>query len=329
MHDLARSLTILRDAARLMLAFLVGRRARFSSSRAGVVLVYHRVGGAVSGDEDVEILPAVAQAVFERQLRDLRRRYHVVPAAEILQAARTRKRGQRFPVAITFDDDVAEHVSAALPALQDVGLTATFFLTGASLDERHTFWWEDLQRAIDGRLVTPDQVPHVDISAALERSPRATLELAGDIVRLAPEERREVALALRAAVGLALQESGLRTRDVRVLAEAGCTVGFHTFRHEVLPALPDAQLEGALREGREALEVAAGRPVDLIAYPHGKADDRVAAAAQSAGFASGFTTARGPVNADTDALRIPRTVADLSASSLALRLARALGAAKD
>jgi peptidoglycan/xylan/chitin deacetylase (PgdA/CDA1 family) len=315
-------------AWRTLLAVVIGWLARMSSSRSGVVIVYHRVGGAISGDEDVEILPAVANAVFERQLRELRRRYRVVPAAEILQAARTRRRGQRFAVAITFDDDLAAHVRAALPALRRTGLTATFFLTGASLEEPHSFWWEDLQRAIDDRLVTPDRVPHVDISAALERSPRAILDLAGDIVKLAPEKRSEVGVAVGAAVGPALQESGLRARDVRALAEASCTVGFHTFRHEVLPALPDAQLERALREGREALEAAAGTPVELIAYPHGKADDRVAAAAQSAGFAFGFTTARGAVTADTDALRIPRTVADLSASSLALRLARVLRAVK-
>lgn len=311
----------------MFLAIGLGWLARLSSSRAGVVVVYHRVGGAVSGDEDVEILPAVASSVFERQLRHLRRHYRVVPAAKILEAVRTRKRWQRYPVAITFDDDLAEHVGVALPALRRKGLTATFFLTGASLDEPHAFWWEDLQRAIDGRLVTPDRVPHVDIGAALERSPRAILDLAGEIVRLAPEQRNEIAGVLRDAVGRP-QERGLRAEDVSALAEAGCTIGFHTLRHDAMPALPDAELEGALRDGREALAAAAGEPVEVIAYPHGKADDRVAAAARSAGFAGGFTTARGAISADTDPLRIPRTVADMSASALALRLARLLNAAK-
>ena len=291
------------------------------------MIVYHRVGGPASGDEDVEILPAVSAAEFERQLRHLRRHYRVVRAAEILEAARTRRRWQRYPVAITFDDDLAEHVSAALPALRRAGVTATFFLTGASLDEPHAFWWEDLQPTIDRRLVTPDRVPHVDVGPALERSPRAILDLAGEIVRLTPEQRTEVAAALRAAVGPP-KEGGLRARDVRALAEAGCTVGFHTLRHDALPTLPDAELARALREGREALEAAAGEPVEVIGYPHGKADGRVAAAARSAGFTLGFTTARGAVSADTDPLRIPRTVADLSARSLALRLARLLRAAK-
>jgi peptidoglycan/xylan/chitin deacetylase (PgdA/CDA1 family) len=308
----------------MLLAVVIGWLARMSSSRAGVVIVYHRVGGAVSGDENVEILPAVAKSTFERQLAHLLRRYRVVPAAQILDAARTRKRGERFPVAITFDDDLAEHVRVAVPALQREGLTATFFLTGATLEEPHSFWWEDLQRAIDGRRVTPDRVPYVDVSAALERSPRAILDLAGEIVRLGLEERNAVAGVLRAAAGPPEADSGLRARDVRTIVEAGCTVGFHTLQHDALPSLAGPELERALEEGREALAAAAGRSLDLIAYPHGKADHRVADAARAAGFVGGFTTARGPVTPDTDPFLIPRTVADQSASALAFRLARAV-----
>jgi peptidoglycan/xylan/chitin deacetylase (PgdA/CDA1 family) len=314
----------LSGAGRALLAVVIGWFARVSPTRSGVVIVYHRVGGAGSGNEDLEILPAVGSAVFERQLRHLRRHYRVVPAVEILQAVRTRRRGRRFPVAITFDDDLPEHLGAALPALRNAGVPATFFLTGASLEGPHAFWWEDLQRAIDGRLVEPEGVPHVDVTAALERSPRAILDLAGEITRLPSGQRHEVAVALREALGPPPAESGLRARDVRALADGGCAIGFHTFRHEVLPALTDAELERALTEGRETLEEAAGAPIEAIAYPHGKADDRVAAAARRAGFALGFTTARGPVTAETDPFRIPRTVADLEQGSLELRLARML-----
>jgi peptidoglycan/xylan/chitin deacetylase (PgdA/CDA1 family) len=313
---------VLSEAGRALLAVVVGWFARLSSSRSGVVIVYHRVGGAVSGDEDVEILPAVADAVFERQLRHLRRRFLVVPAAEILDAARARRRGQRFPVAITFDDDLAEHVRAALPALRRAGLTATFFLTGASLDEPHSFWWENLQRAIDDELIAPDRLPHVDAGAALERSPRAILDLAGAIVKLPREQRDEVAAVLQEVAGPSAADDGLRAHDVRALSDAGCTVGFHTRRHDALPGLSDVELESALLDGRDALAAAAAAPVDLLAYPHGKADERVVEAARAAGFTLGFTTARGAVTAEADPFRIPRTVADLSAGELAVRLAR-------
>jgi peptidoglycan/xylan/chitin deacetylase (PgdA/CDA1 family) len=317
---------VVSETGRALLAVVIGWLARLSSTRSGVVIVYHRVGGAVSGDEGLEILPTVASPVFERQLRHVRRRYRVVPAAEVLTAVRARRRGRRFPVAITFDDDLREHVDVALPALRKAGLPATFFLTGASLEGPHAFWWDDLQRAIDGRLVAPERLPHVDAAAALERTPRAILDLAGEIVRLPREQREDVAAALRAAAGPLPEESGLRARHVRAIAEGGCTVGFHTLRHDALPALPAAELGRALREGRQALEAAAGTRIELIGYPHGKADERVTAAARDAGFAFGFTTGRGAVTTDTAALRIPRTVADLSSGSLALRLARLVSA---
>jgi peptidoglycan/xylan/chitin deacetylase (PgdA/CDA1 family) len=315
------------DAGRTLLAVVTSRLARMSSARAGVAIVYHRVGGRVSGDDNREILPAVSSSVFDRQLRHFRRHYRVVPAAELLEAVRSRRRGERFPVAITFDDDLSSHVRDALPALRRAGVSATFFLTGASLDGPHSFWWEDLQRAIDDELIAPDGLPHVDVGVALERAPRAIHDLARAIVRLPPEHRDEVAVALREAVGPPSAVNGLRSHDVRALADAGYTVGFHTLRHDALPGLSDTVLAQALRHGREALAAAAAAQIDLIGYPHGKADARVTEAARAAGFALGFTTARGAVTADADPLRIPRTAADLSAGALALRVVRVLRAA--
>jgi peptidoglycan/xylan/chitin deacetylase (PgdA/CDA1 family) len=228
-------------------------------------------------------------------------------------------------VAITFDDDLPEHVRDALPALRNAGLTATFFLNGASLDGPYSFWWEDLQQAVDGKLVS--ELPHVDTGDALARKPRAILDLSGAVTRLSPQQRNEVAAALRGAVGPPADDSGLRAHDVRALTEGGCTVGFHTLAHDVLTSLDDAELERALTEGRTELQAAAGTQIDTVGYPYGKADERVAAAARAAGFAAGFTTARGVVKPDTDPLLIPRTVPDLSASGLAHRLARLFASA--
>jgi peptidoglycan/xylan/chitin deacetylase (PgdA/CDA1 family) len=312
------------DVARTLLALILVPLARLSSKRAGVALVYHRVGGE-GGSEDTEILAAVSDAAFERQLRHLRGSYRIVAAEDLLAAVAGRGRGQRFPVAITFDDDLATHVRHALPALRRTGLTATFFLGGGSLDGPRPFWWEDLQRAVDDRLVGAQGLPHVPadaVQSALAREPRAILNLAGTITRLTPTQRHEVAATLREVVGQAHSDDGLRREDVKALSEAGCAIGFHTLAHEPLPALSDDELAHALHDGRDELANVAGTPVVAIAYPHGKADQRVAGAARAAGFTCGFTSARGPVTPATDPFLVPRTVADLSASALALRLAR-------
>ena len=307
-----------------MQAVLLCRHARRSSARVGIALVYHRVGGA-GGDSTREILASIPAPAFARQLEHLRRQYDVVPAANLFDAVRARKPGERFPVAITFDDDMAGHLHAAMPALQHAGVPATFFLGGYSLHGPHPFWWEDLQQAVDARLV--ESLPHVaaaDLHAALVREPKAIFRVAATIESLDSGRRNETAAALRAAVDGHVCDEGLRPGDVQALVTAGFDVGFHTLGHEALPTLPDGRLEQALTDGREELAAVVGKPLELISYPHGKADERVGAAARAAGYTLGFTTRRSVMTADTDPLLAPRMPPAPSAGKTALRVARAV-----
>ena len=91
---------------------------RLSSRKAGVALMYHSVADR-GGDPVRELVPAHGSNLFERQTRYLLRHYRVIPASNLLEAAGQRKRGQRFPAAITFDDDLTCHASVALPILPE------------------------------------------------------------------------------------------------------------------------------------------------------------------------------------------------------------------
>src|SRR5262245_41515858 len=176
-------------------ASLVSRRARRSPARVGLALVYHGISGE-GGDPKREILPAVPTCEFTRLLRHLHGHYSVVPASGLLDAVCERKRGEPFPLAITFDDDLASHVTEALPALQGAGVTATFFLNGTP----RSFWWQDLQRAVDGGFV--GALPHVsevELRAALARKEKAIFRVAAAIEALPREQRAETAEALREA----------------------------------------------------------------------------------------------------------------------------------
>jgi HD-GYP domain-containing protein (c-di-GMP phosphodiesterase class II) len=75
----------------------------------------------------------------------------------------------------------------------------------------------------------------------------------------------------------------------------------------------------------EALEALAGRPLETIAYPHGRTDERVTAAARAAGFTTGFTTVPEAVRPETDPLLQGRLLPSFhSAGHFALQLARRL-----
>jgi peptidoglycan/xylan/chitin deacetylase (PgdA/CDA1 family) len=323
LSGLSGPLTTARDTLAGLRAALLCRRLRRTTTRAGVALVYHRVG-AESGDASREILPALSSRSFARQLRHLRRHYRLVPASELVSAVRSRRRGEPFPACVTFDDDLAGHVREALPVLEREGVTATFFLGGASLEGPHAFWWQDLQRVVDDRLA--EAVPNVsasDLRPALEREPKAIFRVAATIEDLPPAQRAETAHVLRAAAGPPIDD-GLRADDIHRLLAAGCDVGFHTLAHDALPQLDDAALETALRGGRERLEEVSGRRLLLISYPHGKADERVARAARAAGYETGFATGRTAVGAETDPLLVPRIPPALAPGKTALRIARAV-----
>jgi peptidoglycan/xylan/chitin deacetylase (PgdA/CDA1 family) len=306
------------------------RILRWSGRQVGIVLLYHRVGDP-PGDPDREISPALGAALFEAQLEHLKANYDVVAASNVLAAARERRRGQRFPVALTFDDDLRSHLRVAAPILKRAGVSASFFLSGASLERPYAFWWEDLQCAIDEKVVPPELfsvLPTSELKAALGREPRAIHHVARQIEQLSQDSRRWVADLLRAS--RPGTEGGLSAGEVRNLADDGWDIGFHTLRHDPLPSLSDESLERALREGRAELEAAVGADVRLISYPHGKADGRVVAAAGRAGFRFGFRGGAAPVHLGTDPLAIPRIDASFrSVERFALQLVRVLTGSVD
>jgi peptidoglycan/xylan/chitin deacetylase (PgdA/CDA1 family) len=284
-----------------------------SNRRVGLVVLFHRVGEK-DGDPRHQLVPSVGVARFRRQLRCMRRLFRPVPAAEIHLAACGRRRWRRIPIAVTFDDEWSTHVSLALPALRAEGMRATFFLTGAQLAGTAPFWWELLQEATDRGIRTDEIVPGDDI-----------FEQAALLTAAPPTKRDEVTAAL-SALGRGEPASAMRPDDIRRLA-AEQDIGFHTLRHHPLDTLSAVELREALHEGREQLERVVGRPLTLLAYPHGAAGPREARAAQAAGFSLGFTTNWEPIDHQGDALLLGRIEpGPVPLSGFLRTLAQSLGA---
>jgi peptidoglycan/xylan/chitin deacetylase (PgdA/CDA1 family) len=274
------------------LALIATQLGRLSGRRAGVAVVYHRVGDP-QGEPARELVPALGTKLFEQQVRHLKARYRLVPASELLAAARSRRRGQRFPASITFDDDLPSHQSTAGPILTRTQVPGTFFVCGASLDGPFAFWWERLQTVVDRDLDAGAQSDTIhDVAMRIQSMP--------------PERRDAESERLATLAGADPPDSGLRAPQVRVLAEAGFEIGFHTRRHYWLPGLDDEALARAMDEGRAEIEEAAGQRLTMIAYPHGGGDPRVAAAAQRAGYELGFITGDAAVEADAEPLLLGR-----------------------
>jgi peptidoglycan/xylan/chitin deacetylase (PgdA/CDA1 family) len=311
----------LRERGRLRRAQALARGARDSSAPVGAALVLHGVEPA-AGDPATEIEPPVSTAWLDGLVAGLAGSYRLVHAAELVGAAGARRAGEPVPVALTFDDDLRSHVEHAAPVLARRGATATAFVGGVSRPP----WWEMLQAALDRGELRPDDLAGVDqtlVRAALAREPRAARRLAAAVEGLPPGERDAIAASLD-RFGDDVQPP-LGADGIRGLVAAGWEIGFHTVRHDVLTALGDDALHAALVDGRAELEELTGGPIRTIAYPHGKAGAREAAAAQAAGFETGFTGAAEIVTAATPPLLVGRLQPDRFSSGRALlQLALAL-----
>jgi peptidoglycan/xylan/chitin deacetylase (PgdA/CDA1 family) len=296
---------------------LVIRLLRSTRRHAGVALMLHRVGDP-PGDPERELVPSLGTGEFESQMRFAARHFRLVRASELQAAAAARRRGDPFPLAITFDDDLPSHVSSAAPLLSRLGAPATFFLNGASLERPHRFWWEALQLAQRRGIATDPPVP----------APEDIHEVALSVQLMDPPRREELEARLAEALGPPSAGEVLGTDEVKQLAAAGFEVGFHTRWHPWLPSLTDAELVEAMRVGRAELEAAAGARLDTIAYPHGGAGEGVASAARDAGFRHGFTTRQAAVTPEDDPLLLGRVENSFrSTGHLAVRIARVLLAA--
>jgi peptidoglycan/xylan/chitin deacetylase (PgdA/CDA1 family) len=93
---------------------------------------------------------------------------------------------------------------------------------------------------------------------------------------------------------------------IRALREQGFGFQSHTRRHADLPILDDESLRVELAGSRSDLSSLLGEPVDYLAYPFGRFNDRVIAAAREAGYRAAFSTQAGFNRHDIDRFRLRR-----------------------
>lgn len=95
----------------------------------------------------------------------------------------------------------------------------------------------------------------------------------------------------------------LAEEDLKIMDEAGVTIGSHTVNHAYLPDLDEANALLELKESQRRLEDILGHPVTLFSYPAGGFTEHVRSLVENAGYAAALTTNRGRTKNDPYALR--------------------------
>jgi peptidoglycan/xylan/chitin deacetylase (PgdA/CDA1 family) len=95
-------------------------------------------------------------------------------------------------------------------------------------------------------------------------------------------------------------------KELKDLAALGWEIGSHTMTHPDLTRIGAEALKAELADSKSLLEDILSRQVRFIAYPFGRFNERVKAAAREAGYEAGFTMRRTRSLAWTDPMAIPR-----------------------
>jgi peptidoglycan/xylan/chitin deacetylase (PgdA/CDA1 family) len=100
----------------------------------------------------------------------------------------------------------------------------------------------------------------------------------------------------------------LAVEGLRILDQAGITIGAHTCQHVHLTRVSPAIAKREISESRKILEECLKKNVALFAYPYGETNDSVDQYAREAGFAAAFATDNAPRDHDANLFRLRRSV---------------------
>lgn len=273
MSSLSRSIFRL---ARVSGATAVGRTLR----PGAVVLCYHNVvvGSAPAADRALHL----RVEAFAEQMAWLARHFTVV-ALDELHARAARGRSLRGLAAVTFDDAYQGTLAHALPLLTRMAVPATVFVPTAAPARGEPFWWD---RASAGAAADPARRTH------------CVETLAGDAAAIlagAPADPPLPAQCLPASWA-----------QINAASTSLCAFEAHSVTHRNLARLDDAALLAELRDAMQHLAEHTGTTPRWLAYPYGRWDARVAAAAREAGYTGAWTLAGRDVTSNTDWWSAPR-----------------------
>ena len=113
---------------------------------------------------------------------------------------------------------------------------------------------------------------------------------------------------------LPLHSPGMTEDQLRELDANGMEIASHAVHHYRLPELNDVALAQELSESRVRLEQILGHSVKNLSYPHGAYDQRIMAAARSAGYSCAWSCQRVALTSAPDMFALPRC--DLPADAI-------------
>jgi peptidoglycan/xylan/chitin deacetylase (PgdA/CDA1 family) len=282
---------------------------RSSRSKFGI-LCYHRVG-----THGVPFHSQLAPGLFESHMRYVKKRYRVVPLAQLVGEMQT---SCDVPptLAITFDDGYRDLYLYAFPVLQKYGIPATIYLIGRCMETGEAPWYDRIFAALVTFSGTSLELEAGGARRFFLETLEARLAVAWEIVcylRSIPETARQRWCAdfdrRMSSPAELLERRMLDWNQVRAMQAAGIFFGAHTMNHPSVSQLDPAAYKHELLDSKKLLETGLDARVEDFAYPFGKLTDGNKTSQDyiaSVGYRSAVTTILGFNSQDVDPFTLRR-----------------------
>jgi len=243
---------------------------------------------------------AITDGLFANYVEVLSELTEVLSAKNFVEWAFGRYKAERTASLITFDDGWRDILDFAVEPLRKLGLPAVVFVCPGSIESgEKSLWFEEAYRLFF-KAVERGKLPKFTGSSDKPKEiAKRTLE---ELKRKPMEERNRTIDELRGSFCSADEPARILSwEDLKRLCEIGIEPHCHTLTHEILTNLSDSEIQSNLKESKKLINERVGFSPNLLAYPNGEADERVAKIAQSCGFEAAFTTddvrvVRGKIN---------------------------------
>lgn len=285
-----------RLASRLgLLPLLTAVRQRLRSEIR--ILAYHRVldSALPEGFQFDPGLISASREGFVRQVALVKRRFHPITFARLLDHLDA---GTPLPpraLLISFDDGYEDNYRIARPILKAHGLSAMFFVCTGHIDSGRPYEYDWLHRMLCASTARECVIPEIDLRLPMPVSLEDRRGLAWTVLdRLKHLDANAQSVAIRRLQtrwNMTAADDGQRQpmtwAQLRQMRADGMEIGSHGVHHRMLSKLPRDEMVEELRESKRALDRELDQDTIALSYPVGGPDafdETVMHAAREAGY---------------------------------------------
>jgi peptidoglycan/xylan/chitin deacetylase (PgdA/CDA1 family) len=251
--------------------------------------LFHRVS-----DERDDLWPPMKPALFERIIRLLTRKYHIVPLEEWLQE-KNKHAARKKLVSILFDDGYKDNIEYAAPILKKYNCPASFYIVTGCIDKNIPTWTYLLDHVLQQTRIPVLTLDFSEIPEELKKIAlvdKALLRKIKPWMKQLPNGQRVRALdsILQQCTDVPVPENKMMSwSDIRHLQQDGFYIGSHSHTHPMLAALEDEkEIKEELGHSASIIQQKLGRAPLTISYPIGSFDERVIRLAGETGYQFGL-----------------------------------------